>query len=218
MPRSKDQQEKVSPSLPNRKETSPYRTLPLDFAQITQSNFWELCDKRIINAKTAVYLYTIMKSNLQTGISHRIYYDDVERDTGFSVRQIFRAAQELESAGFIERAHSGYYQAYTPAIKAASEIKEHREKFKSEKRFWEELNKRIREHFKKNQYNRDNLPPITIINALYSQLVSKRQNRRTHNYVPPEEGTAHILPNLRAHTPPDSPFQEIYRLYEEMSY
>ena len=88
---------------------------------------------------------------------------------------------------------------------AASEIKEQRKKFRAEQRFWQELNKRITEYFKDNEYDRDSLPSITTINALYSQLVSKRQGRRTHNYVPPEEGTSHILPNLRAHIPPDSP-------------
>ena len=104
MPRSKNQQKKASSTLPNRKENSPYRSLPLDFAMITQANFWELVDKRILNAKTALYLYTIMKCDLQSGISHKIYYDDVARDTGFNRSQIYRAANKLEKEGFVERA------------------------------------------------------------------------------------------------------------------
>ena len=151
-------------------------------------------------------------------IDWEIYYDDIARDTGFSTSKVYQAAAQLEKEGFIERTHSGYYTAYVPAVAAASEIKEHRERFRKEKRFYQELNKRISKYFKENKVNRDNLPHIHTINALYSQLVSVRQSRRTHNYVPEEEGTAHILPNLIAHTPPDSKLLPVYHRLEEMSY
>ena len=118
------------------------RHTSLPFCQLDRETFWMMIDAGLLSAPSALYFYTTLNCDLDTGQGHRIEYDEASELFGFDRSTIYHAANLLEEAGLIERADSGGYTPKLPRVKYQQQIVKRQREVKRERNFYVELDKR----------------------------------------------------------------------------
>ena len=172
---------KKTQDLPNK----DLRHTSLPFYQLDRETFWMMIDAGLLSAPSALYFYSTLNCDLDTGQGHRIEYDTVAPLLGFHSATIYNAANLLEEAGLIDRADSGGYTPKLPRVKHQQQIVKRQREVKRERNFYVELDKRIVAVMKELNEKLD-LPRIWLE---HDGLCRDRQPRKRNKFIPEYDKT-----------------------------
>ena len=131
---------KKTQDLPNK----DLRHTSLPFYQLDRETFWMMIDAGLLSAPSALYFYTTLNCDLDTGQGHRIEYDEVAELLGFNAKHHFSTPPTFSrKLDLLIRADSGGFTPKIPRVKHQQQIVKRQREVKRERNFYVELDKRI---------------------------------------------------------------------------
>ena len=190
-------------SLPSKPPENPLGC-SLPFFMFTAQMLQDLLESKVIDLRTALFLYLSLNCDLKSGVSHRLNYKTVAEHFGCHEDSVYRAAMQLEQAELIERRETGELIASIPAIRAAQVIAEQKRIEKGERGFYTDLDRAIMKEMrdrKREDPNNSEAPRHGHIYEIYRRMVNDRVNSDRKRYAPTEHGTNHVIPKLLKYAP-----------------